>query len=152
MDEPLTVVVFGVEGRQHALRLQAVERVVAAVAVTPLPGAPRTVLGAIDVGGQILPVLSLRRRLGLGDRALQPSDSFVLAHTGRRRVALAVDEVQAVRTCAAGVVASGALAPGADPFPGVLRLDDGLLLIHDLEDFLSAPEELALEQAMGRAE
>jgi purine-binding chemotaxis protein CheW len=154
-DDPLTasarsLVVFCVDGQRHALPLPAVERVVSAVEVTPLPGAPRPVLGAIDVGGRVLPVFSLRRRLGLADRALQVSDYFVLARTSRRPVALVVDEVQAVRTCEAGVIDAALLAASAQPMPDVVRLDDGLLLIHDLETFLSPRDDQALEDAMGR--
>jgi purine-binding chemotaxis protein CheW len=142
------MVVFSVEGQLHALRLHCVERVTTAAQVTPLPGAPGVVLGAIDLAGRILPVLSLRRRLGLADRALRPSDAFLVARTARRSVALLVDAVEGVRASAAPVVDASTLAPGLRTVQGVVRLDDGLLLIHDLEAFLSGAEERALQSAL----
>lgn len=149
-EEGIDLLVFCVDGQRHALPLPAVQRVVAAVEVTPLPGAPWPVLGAIDVGGRIVPVFSLRRRLGLEEGAVKLSDQFVLAHTGRRLVALAVDEVQAVRTCSAPEADSGAEVSSADRFLGIARLDDGLVLIEHLERFLSAQDEQHLEMAMER--
>lgn len=148
MSDAVQLVVFCVGGQRHALRVEAVERVTPAAEVTPLPGAPHVVLGAIDVAGRILPVFSLRRRLRLPDRPLQLSDVFLIARTARRAVALLVDSVQAVRTAPAAAVDAAMLAPGLQTVEGVLRLDDGLLLIHDLEDFLSREDERALDAAL----
>ena len=48
----------------------------------------------------------------------------------------------------ADIVVSTQIVPGLDDFPGVVRLDDGLVLIHDLERFLSLEEARALDEAM----
>ena len=60
MNARRTIVVFLVDGQRYALPLSAVDRAVRAVAVTPLPEMPPQVLGAINVHGRVLPVLSLR--------------------------------------------------------------------------------------------
>ena len=148
MSETLQMVVFCVEGQRHALRLEAVERVTPAAALTPLPGAPAAVLGAIDVGGRILPVFSMRRHLGRPDRAVRLSDVLVVARTARRSVALLVDEVQAVRAGPPTTVDPASVAPALPTVDGLVRLDDGLLLIHDLERLLSREDERMLEAAM----
>jgi purine-binding chemotaxis protein CheW len=143
------LVVFRLGERRYALPLAVVERVVRAVDVTPLPKAPPIVLGAIDVHGRVLPVLNVRRRFRMPDREIGPSDWFLLAHTGRRTVVLVVDESEGVvERPQAEIVLSTQIAPGLEPFPGVLRLDDGLVLIHDLETFLSLDEARALDEAM----
>jgi purine-binding chemotaxis protein CheW len=148
MNGALQVVVFSVDGQRHALHVDAMQRVTPAAQVTPLPGAPSAVLGAIDVGGTLLPVFSLRRHLGLADRALRLSDVFLIARTTKRSVALLVDEVEAVRMAPAPAVDVATLAPGVRGVDSVVRLDDGLLLIHDLERFLTDDEERALEAAL----
>lgn len=48
MNELMRAVVFCLDGQRYALPLAAVRRIVRAVEVTPLPGAPAIVLGAID--------------------------------------------------------------------------------------------------------
>ena len=149
----LQLIVFGLGEQRYALSLDAVERVVRAVEVTPLPGAPAIVLGAIDVGGCVLPVLNLRRRFLLPEREIGPSDQFLIAQIPGRAVALVIDEAHGVieRELSA-VIGSERIVPGLEQFQGVVRLDDGLVLIHDLQKFLSLDETRTLNQAMDRAE
>ena len=61
MSESVQFVVFRLDKQRYALSLAAVERVVRAAEVTLLPNAPPIVLGAIDVGGRVLPVFNVRR-------------------------------------------------------------------------------------------
>lgn len=149
MSAGIRLVVFGVDEQRYALPLTAVARVVRAVQVTPLPGAPASVLGVIDVAGDLLPVLNLRRRLRLPEREVAPADQFLLARTARRAVALAVDEAHGVIECGqSAVTAAARIAPGLEQIPGVVTLDDGLVLIHDLEKFLSPDEARVVDEAM----
>ena len=149
MSEIAQLVVFRLDERRYALPLTVVERVVRAVDVTPLPKAPPIVLGAINVQGRVLPVLNVRRRFLVPDRDVGPADWFLLAHTARHTVVLVVDESEGVvERPQAEIVGSTQIVPGLEQFPGVLRLDDGLVLIHDLERFLSLDEARALDEAM----
>jgi purine-binding chemotaxis protein CheW len=150
MSDVAQLVVFRLDERRYALPLAAVERVVRAVDVTPLPKAPPIVLGAINVHGRVLPVLNVRRRFLVPDREIGPADWFLLAHTARHTVVLVVDDSEGVvERPQAEIVVSTQIVPGLEHFPGVLRLDDGLVLIHDLERFLSLDEAYALDEAMG---
>lgn len=144
----LQLLVFSLQGQRHAVPLAGVERVLAAAAVTPLPQAPHAVLGAIDFGGRILPVYDLRRRFGMQPRPLAPADQFLLVRTPRRALVLVVDEVHGIAACEQPAIAAASLVPGLATAAGVVRLDDGLLLIHDLERLLSPSEEQALAAAM----
>jgi purine-binding chemotaxis protein CheW len=143
------LVVFRLDGRRYALPLAAAERVIRAVEVTPLPKAPAIVLGGIDVHGRVLPVLNVRRRFLMPDREIGPADWFLLAHTARHTVVLVVDEAEGVVEWAqTDIVVSSGIAPGLELFPGVVKLDDGLVLIHDLERFFSFDEARALDDAL----
>lgn len=149
----LQAVVFSLEGQRYALPLEAVTRIVRAVEVTPLPGAPPVVLGAIDVEGRILPVLDIRMRFGLQMREIDPSQQFVIATAGRRTVVLVVDESHGlIEFAQSDLVGSSAIAPGAEHFEGMVRLGDGLALLHDLEKFLSLDECRLLDESMGGGE
>jgi purine-binding chemotaxis protein CheW len=148
-DEVASLVVFRLDDRRYALPLAVVERVVRAVDVTPVPSAPAIVLGAINVHGRMLPVLNVRRRFLMPDRAVGADDWFLLARTARRPVALVVDESDGVvRRPQDEIVRSSRIAAGLEPFPGLFQLGDGLVLIHDLERFLSLDEAEALDEAM----
>jgi purine-binding chemotaxis protein CheW len=68
-----------------------------------------------------------------------------------RSVALVIDEAQGVLEHPVdAVIDPTRVVPGAGQFRGVVKLDDGLVLIHDLESCLSLDEERALGDAMDR--
>src|SRR3981081_3669364 len=96
MSELTQLVVFRLDARRYALPLSAVERIVPAVEVTPLPKAPAIVLGVIDVEGRVLPMLNIRRRFGLPDKEIAPTGQFLIARTAQRAVVLVIDEAQGV--------------------------------------------------------
>lgn len=143
------LLVFGLDGQRYALALAVVERIVRAVELTPLPNAPSTVLGVIDLGGTVLPVLSLRRRLGLPAREICPEDHLVVARTTGRLVALVVDEAHGViEQPETASVPSAEIILGLEDLKGVARRDDGLIVIYDLDRFLSLDDADNLDRAM----
>ncbi len=149
MSGPLQLVVFLLDQVRYALKLSAVERVLRAVEITPLPQTPESVLGLVNVRGRIIPVMNVRRRFRLPERQVNLSDQLILAHTSRRTVALLVDDVVGVvERAEEKLVAPEQILPGMDHVAGVVKLPEGLVLIHDLETFLSLDEERALDQAL----
>jgi purine-binding chemotaxis protein CheW len=148
-DTATSLLVFGVEGQRYALRLSAVERVVRMVEITPLPQAPSIVVGVIDPAGEIVPVVSLRRRMGAPERPVRLSDQLIAARAAGRRLTLAVDGVEGViEPPPAAVAAATDLYAGLGEFEGAVRLEDGLLLIHDLHKFLTPAEVATLDAAL----
>lgn len=143
------LLVFTLDEPRFALPLAAVVRVVRAVEVTPLPKAPEIVLGAINAQGRVIPVVDMRRRFRLPARQMRLDDRFIIARTPRRLVALAADDVVGVREIGPRELVSTAEAlPFAGFLQGVAKLEDGLVLISDLDAFLSLDEELLLEKAL----
>lgn len=145
-------VVFFLDAGRYALPLRSVERIVRAVQVTKLPQAPAVVLGAIDVGGRVLPVFNVRQRFGLPQRDIDPADQFLIARTVERTVVLAIDAVSGVfELPAAAEIDAGSLVAGLAHIRGVIPIADDLVLIHDLEAFLSIKEAQALDAVMSQA-
>ncbi|MDP2030747.1 MAG: chemotaxis protein CheW [Thiobacillus sp.] len=149
MGKPDQLLVFTLGDQRCALYLPVVDRVVRAVEITPLPKAPDIVLGIVNVQGSVIPVINVRKRFGLPQRDIALTDQLVITHTVRRPVALVVDTVTGVIECTAQelVVAEGTL-PELEYVQGVAKLKDGLILIYNLEQFLSLEEEEFLDQAM----
>ncbi|HZS33199.1 MAG TPA: chemotaxis protein CheW [Methylomirabilota bacterium] len=146
----LRLVAFLLDAQRCGLPLPVVERVLPMAAVSPLPGAPDVALGVINLHGRVLPVLDLRRRLGLVPRTYGTAAHLVLARTSRRSVILPVDEALGVQEVAADAVTGReALLPGRGYVTGIVALPDGLLFIHDLETVLSLDEEERLARALG---
>ena len=147
-NSPLQLVVFIAEGQRYALPLLTVQRVLPMVAVSPLPKGPAIALGVINLHGQVVPVLDIRRRFGLPPRDYGLTGHLLVARTSRRTLALAVDEALGVSEVAGEAVTQpDAVLPGIGHVAGIVTLSDGLLFIHDLEGFLSLDEEQRLTEA-----
>lgn len=148
----IRLVLVAINGQTYALHLEAVERVLRMVEVTPLPGAPAAVEGVINIQGQVVPVVSIRRRLGLAQRDVALTDSLAVVRTRSRRLAIIAESVLGVlESPADAVVSAGDLAQGVRHIEGVLKTSDGLVLIHDLERFFSPAEEQSLALALARS-
>ncbi|HEX3822169.1 MAG TPA: chemotaxis protein CheW [Candidatus Sulfotelmatobacter sp.] len=146
------LVAFILGEQQYALPLATVERVVRMVEVTPLPKAPEVVLGVIDLQGNIIPVMSMRKRLGIAEPEISLFDQLIVANAGARSVALVVNSVTGiVERTAEEVTDTETIVPGAQYVEGMTRLEDGILFIHDLARFLSPKEKRELDTLMAQA-
>ena len=147
------LLLFSLDDRRLALRLSSVERVIRAVALTPLPGAPRIVLGVINVTGNIIPVVDMRSRFGLSFRMPDIDDQYIVVHTDTRTLAVVVDAVdRLVEVHEQEIVGSNAVLADLDYVQGLLKVEGGIILIHDLDRFLSLDEEKILDTALAQGE
>lgn len=143
------LLVFALDDQYYALRLDAVERVVRAVEVTPLPDAPEIVRGIINVQGRIVPVIDLRRCFRLPEREIRLSDQFVISSASQRTVAFAVDAVHGVVRCPEeAVVPVAEILSGTGAVEGVMKFTDGMVLIPDIDKVLSPDEEARLAERL----
>jgi purine-binding chemotaxis protein CheW len=152
MPAPHEVLLFTLEGQRYAIPSADVRHLVRAARLTPLPRAPDVVEGLLNLHGELLPVLDLRRRFRLPPRPLSPTDHFIVARAGARQVVLHVDRTEGLLTLEPGALDETPRAlPGVGYVAGALKLPDGLVLVHDLTAFLSEAEALALDTALADA-
>ncbi|MDA8412821.1 MAG: chemotaxis protein CheW [Desulfobacteraceae bacterium] len=143
------LLVFTLEGKRYALHLEAVESVVRAVEVTPLPDAPEMVLGIINLQGRIVPVINTRRCFRLQERELRTSDQFIIVSTARRTLVFVTDAVlDVIGFPSGGAVPSGEILPGMERIEGVMILADGMIIITDIDKILSLDDELLLDDQL----
>ena len=120
---------FGVDvlNVQEVLRFQP---------MTPVPQAPGVIEGLINLRGQIVPAIDMRRRLGLPPRAGDKSPMNMVVRTSDGAVSLLVDEIGDVLDMDAANYERPPenLDPAArEVIRGVYKLKDRLLLVLDAE-------------------
>ncbi|WP_028239822.1 chemotaxis protein CheW [Stutzerimonas azotifigens] len=146
-----SVVPFTIANQRFAVPVENVLKVLPALLSTPLPGAPDTVIGLVDIRGQILPVIDLCRRFGWPSVPRSLWQPLIWLKTSRRELLLSVETVGAVLACE-----QEAFAPASDPnvpsvlLRGVMRSAEGMLLIQDVEQLLSSVEEQRLAEALAK--
>lgn len=143
------IVLFKLDELTYGLHLSAVERVVNAVEITPLPMAPEIVMGVINFQGNIIPVMNLRKRFNLPLREIEPEDQLVIAHMQQRLVMLPVDTVSGIHELESYQLSDkeGVLAY-TDYLSDIAKIDDDIVLIHDLEKFLLPDEQKILDESL----
>jgi|ERR1700722_12799345 purine-binding chemotaxis protein CheW len=147
------LVAFTLNRQPYALRLASVRQVLRMVEVTPLPQAPGIVLGVVSLHGTVVPVFSVRRRVGLTDGEASLSDQLIVADTACRVVALVVDAVIGVVELSAEEITEAVkIVPGTEYVEGIARLEEGMLFIYNLDHFLSRHEESQLHSALARGQ
>ena len=146
------IVLFSLEGPRYALSVSEVVTVERAVDITHLPKAPEVVSGVINFHGEIIPVLDIRKLFRLPQRDVQLEDQFIIARTSRRLVALAVDSVNGVYDLDQYQTTGGEAFAFTEYLSGIATIEHGIVLITDLEKFLSLDEERILDVALTEGE
>lgn len=133
-----TWVLFSVDDQIYALDLWEVERIVRAVHLKPLPEVPPYVVGVVDVGGRVLPVVDLRLRFDQPTRPVDVDDHFVIAQSPTHGLVLPVD------TALGSVqIPSDSIPPDTDLprcVSKVVSLEQGVIYSLDLERVLFGDE------------
>ncbi len=107
-------VVFRLETQGYAIPVEAILQIIEMVAITPLPQVNPVVKGIINLRGEAVPVLSLRRYLGMAEIPLQLHTPIILVRnvetdatsTSWHKVGLIVDEVTDVISIRTGAITS----------------------------------------------
>jgi len=143
------LLIFTLSDLRCALQLSDIERILIAVAISPVPKAPNIVMGLINVHGRIVPVLNIRTLLRLPEIEMTLNDQIIIVRTASRPVAILVDNVQGVAEFSEqDIIAPEELYPGIEYLEGVTKLKDGILSIYNLDRFLSSEEKAEIEHLL----
>lgn len=140
-----SIVVFFLEGYRYGMPLEMVERVAPVVEVTPIPDAPDAVMGIINVRGQVIPVLNLRKKLRFAERALKLSDQLMICQVGERKIAILVDGIEGATEYDDEDI-TGDTADGLTR--NVLKTEEGIVFLYDYERLLNSQEQNSLKNAL----
>ena len=127
---------FFLDKHWFGIPVEKVQEVLRYDAMTSVPLAPRDVCGLINLRGQIVMVIDLRRRLTLPDREPQQRGTHVIVQTGGETVSFLVDDMGDVRDVDATQFES---KPGTirgiqrEIITGIYKLPERLLLALDVE-------------------
>ena len=126
----MDVLIFEIDGQRHGLPAADVQELLAALLVMPLPGAPDGIEGVINLRGEIVPVLDVRKRFGMATKPVALADHFIVVRTSDRALALHVDRVVELARLDAG-----ALAALETQTTRVAKHGDAMVLLHRVQDF-----------------
>lgn len=127
---------FLLDEESYGLDLLAVQEIKGLNAITRMPNTAAHLRGVTNLRGQVIPILDLRTRFNLPDRAYDKWTVFVIVRVEHRIVGLVVDAVDDVVDIAPEAIQATpdlAAARGASFVHGIARSGDRLIALLDIE-------------------
>ena len=142
--------IFILDKEKYAVSVSAVERICSVVNITPLPEVPDILHGIIKMKGLIVPVINVRKRLGMPDKETELSDHLIIVRTKKLILALLVDEVTGLMELdIKDIEKKDSIFPGLKYIEGVVKSSPGIIIVHNIDEFLSPEEEEKLVPVTG---
>jgi purine-binding chemotaxis protein CheW len=143
----LHLVTFRVGTELFGVPIARVQEIVRLPTITQIPRAPGFVEGVINLRGRVIPVIAMRKRLGkISGNEVDARDKqsrILVVEAERSLLGMIVDDVCEVLKLTEGCVEAApqmVSGPSNQNFQGVVKLDDALLILIDIEKVLKADE------------
>ncbi len=144
---------FSVGSERFGVEILVVQEIIMIATITEIPNSPDFVEGVINLRGNIIPVLDLRKRLrlrGYGRRSTpKPGTRILVVEIDENITGFIVDSVAKVITVPASKIAPppDIIVAGVQSayISGVVHLDEGILIILDFRKILSMEEKDVLD-------
>ena len=131
---------FFLDAEEYGVDVRLVQEIIRVSEITQVPRSPGFIKGVINLRGRIVPVVDLKRKLGLGEveEAARPA-RIVVVRLKDRLLGLLVDganQVLKVPVSAIEAAPEEVVAKGATYIRGVAKLEKRLIILMDLHRVL----------------
>jgi purine-binding chemotaxis protein CheW len=151
--EDVQLVAFRVAGQDFAFNIFQVERILRYDAPDPLPQAPDFLEGVLRYEGQAVPLIDLRKRLGV-DAPLRDDTRTMILEWNGSKVGVVVDQVlEVLQLPATDVGAPPPIVRGlaAEYITGLVVRGDRTIVVLNAQKLLTSKEKLSLQAAVAAA-
>ncbi len=132
--EVARAVAFFLGGQRYALPLERVNEIQQIVAFSETPEGRSSVVGMVNLRGNVIPAVDMRMLVGLDTQAYTLETPMIITETHGQTVALIVDEVQDVLELPEGCLQEAPpLHALSSKMIGVCRMPDGLMNLLDID-------------------
>ena len=131
----LEIVEFEVSGSRYGINVIKVKEIIVPMPITPIPHADPAVEGIIQLRGEILPVISMERVLGMGPSATPENDKYIVSSFNKQQVVFHVHNVTMIHRISWDAIEkpTGAYSAETSPVIGVIKLNGMMMLLLDFE-------------------
>jgi purine-binding chemotaxis protein CheW len=143
------LVIFVLAKEEFACNIADVREVLKMIRVTPLPRSLDFVEGVINLRGEVIPVIDLRKRFGLPAVDRTDESRIIIVEVEERMVGLTVDSVsEVIRLSNKQIQEAPNQVAGEQTnlIMGVGKIDERMLIILCLERILTSEEQIALSE------
>lgn len=148
----INMVTFQLDHLTFALPIEPIRQIIEMVTITPVPQMDESLEGVINYHGLTVPVINLRRHVGMPESPAGLHTPLIIANIAGRLVGLMVDQVQDVIsrsldqiTRPRDILPSGLEQTGL--FKGIIQLPDQAILLLDLDHLFDPHQTRTLTAA-----
>lgn len=153
MEKFQKLVLFQVESQRFAIPLHSVERVVSVVEISHLAKAPDFIMGTINVEGEILAVVNMRKVFNLPVKEIELSDQLMITQSGALKIGLWIDKtVEVLELPTSDIERTGKILLDTNQVKGIFKFEDDMVLLQDLDQLLTVEQTELLKVALLRAQ
>ncbi len=135
MADTYEILVTHVDGKSVAVLVSSIFEVINAVETTTFLDKPPGVIGLINLRGEIVPVHDLRFYLGGETRELIASDQILIMKDDEKKIGVAVDSVETVKTFQEDQLFAQSLSPNAFK---ILKIENLEVVFSEIRSILDA--------------
>ncbi len=132
MDEE-QLVAFKIDNEEYGIKIKDVQEINRMTEVTQIPRAPHYIEGIVNLRGNIIPVLNLRKFFGLSENGMTDATRIIIVDSADVKTGIMVDSVSEVLRFEKALIESPPelLSNGIDSsyIEGVGKLDDGKRMV-----------------------
>lgn len=147
------LITFSLAGREYAATIQQVDRVIRMRDIIPVPDAAHFVEGVINLRDKVVPVINVRKKIGLAAENFSKRNRIIIAHIEDHLVGFIVDYVNDVISVDPGSIEKpDNELKKAKYLMGVGKIEGRLILIADIISLLSDEDRSSIEAVESRFE
>jgi purine-binding chemotaxis protein CheW len=137
------IIVFKLGEQLYGADVLPIQEILLPKEPVKVPNNPTFIEGVIDHRGQVIPVLDLKKRFGLGETQLKKEARLIVAKIGTKNIAFAVDMVLEITNTEKQQreEAPDMVKIKKEYIAGMVRLDAGLIVLLNLSKFLTVEEQ-----------
>jgi purine-binding chemotaxis protein CheW len=145
----LQLVVFTLAQEDFGVPIDQVREIIRFTEITKIPKAPLSVMGVINLRGQVIPVIALRERFGFPAKEVDGSTRIIVADMAGQTVGFVVDNVtEVLRIDDSTVEPAPTITASVNTsfIRAIGKVEDRIIILLDLAkvfDFSSLQETLA---------
>ncbi|RKY41558.1 MAG: chemotaxis protein CheW [Candidatus Makaraimicrobium thalassicum] len=149
----MDLITFKLADKEYAVDINQVHEVLRVREAVPVPDAADFVEGVINLRGKVVPLVSLRKKLGFKESELKRASRIIIAQSDSHFIGVIVDRVSDVISLdPADITPPDEVLKKATYLTGVGRIGERLILIVDIKTLLSDREKIDIEEMHGRVE
>lgn len=142
-------VIFNLGNEEYGVDIMKVKEISEFRESTKVPSAPYFVDGIINLRGEIIPIVNLKKRFKLEDKGINSDTRIIVINLNNRNVGFVVDDAsQVLRINDNDIDPAPEIIAGIHRqyIAGVGKVDEKIIILLDLEQILTEDEKIQLKE------